>query len=100
VPLAPSLVNERNLAKFADRNHHYFIICKTTVQKVGDELGIVLPLEVLDALGVKEGETLYITQISGNAVRLTSDRPGFAEKMKIAEQCMKRYSNALHELAQ
>ncbi|MFA7257840.1 MAG: hypothetical protein WC047_09740 [Kiritimatiellales bacterium] len=76
------------------------MICKTKVQKVGNELGIVLPSEVLAAMGAKEGETLYLTQASGNAVRMTSNCPGFAEKMQIAEECMKRYPNALRELAQ
>jgi putative addiction module antidote len=76
------------------------MIYKTKVQKIGNELGIVLPAEVLDTIGVKAGDPLYITQASGNALRLTSDRLDFAAKMQIAEECMKRYPNALRELAQ
>ncbi len=67
---------------------------------MGDELGVVLSDEVLQAMGVKEGSTFHITQAPGGAVMLTPDQPGFAEKMKIAEQCMKCYPNALRELAQ
>jgi len=76
------------------------MMSKTKVQKMGDELGIVLSDEVLQTMGVKEGSTLNITRAPKGAVMLTPDQPGFGEKMKIAEQCMKRYSNALRELAQ
>jgi putative addiction module antidote len=76
------------------------MIYETSVQKIGNELGIVLPSEVLDRMGAKEGETLYITQAPGKAVRMTSSQPGFVEKMQLAEECMRRYPNALRELAQ
>jgi len=93
-------LEKSELAKAAAQNHRCRMISQTKVQKLGDELGVVLSNEVLQAMGVKEGSTLHITQAPGSAMLLTPDQPGFAEKMKIAEQCMKRYSNALRELAQ
>ncbi len=93
-------LEDSELAKAAAQNHRCRMISQTKVQKLGDELGVVLSNEVLQAMGVKEGSTLHITQAPGSAILLTPDQPGFAEKMKIAEQCMKRYSNALRELAQ
>lgn len=71
----------------------------TKVRKIGNSLGIVLPKEALHALKVKEGATLYLTEAPGNALRLNADKPGFAEMMRIAENGMERYRNALRELA-
>lgn len=73
---------------------------KTKVRKIGNSLGIVLPKEALQAMKVEEGATLYITEAPESSVKVTADRPGFAEKAKIAESLMKRYRNALRELAQ
>lgn len=72
---------------------------KTKVRKIGNSLGIVLPKEALQAMQVEEGSALYITEGAKNSVNLTPDRPGFDEQMKIAEEGIKRYRNALRELA-
>lgn len=72
---------------------------KTKVRKIGNSLGIVLPKEALQDLQVGEGASLYITKAPGDAVQLTPAKPGFEEKMKVAEDIMKRYRNALQELA-
>jgi putative addiction module antidote len=73
---------------------------KTKVRKIGNSLGIVLPKEALQSMKVEEGATLYITEAPESSVQVTPERPGFAEKSKIAESLMKRYRNALRELAQ
>lgn len=73
---------------------------KTKVRKIGNSLGIVLPKEALQAMKVEEGATLYITEAPEHSVQVTPSCPGFAEKTKIAEDLMKRYRNALRELAQ
>lgn len=57
---------------------------KTKVRKIGNLLGIVLPKEVLQAMKVEEGATLYITEAPESSVQVTPDRLGFAEKAKIA----------------
>jgi len=75
------------------------MIRETKVRRIGNSLGIVLPKEVLHDLKVEEGATLYITGAAEGAVRLTPERPGFREKMAIAERGMHRYRNALRELA-
>ena len=72
---------------------------ETKVRKIGNSLGIVLPKEALLALKVGEGETLYLTAAPEGSLRITPDRPGFEEVMKIAEEGMNRYRNALRELA-
>jgi len=72
---------------------------KTKVRKIGNSYGIVLPKEALKAMMVKEGDTLYLTEAPESTLRVTPDRKGFAEKSAIAEDLMRRYRNALRELA-
>lgn len=72
---------------------------ETKVRKIGNSLGIVLPKEALQALKVSEGDTLFLTEAPQCSLRVTPDRPGFEEKMQVAENLMNRYRNAFRELA-
>jgi putative addiction module antidote len=72
---------------------------QTKVRKIGNPLGIVLPKEALQALKVSEGDVLYLTEASECSLRITPERPGFEDIMKVAEEGMNRYRNALRELA-
>jgi putative addiction module antidote len=65
---------------------------------VGNSTGITLPKEVTDRLKIKNGDTVYLTE-SPDGYRLTSYDPEFAEQMEAAERVMRRYKNALRELA-
>jgi len=72
---------------------------KTKVRKIGNSYGIVLPKEALQAMKVKEGATLYLTESPECSLSVTPERPGFEEKSRVAEDLMHRYRNALRELA-
>ncbi len=72
---------------------------ETKVRKIGNSLGIVLPKAALQQLHLEEGATLYLSPSAEGTLRITSEDPGFLDKMKIADQCMQRYQNALRELA-
>ncbi|MFV1995950.1 MAG: AbrB/MazE/SpoVT family DNA-binding domain-containing protein [Verrucomicrobiales bacterium] len=72
---------------------------ETKVRKIGNSLGIVLPREALQALRVEEGTTLYLTESTDGALRVTPHKPGFADMMGLAERGMRKYRNALRELA-
>jgi len=72
---------------------------ETKVRKIGNSLGIVLPKEALQAMKVGEGTTLYLTEAPGAGLRVTPEQPGFGEMMGIAERGMRKYRNALRELA-
>jgi putative addiction module antidote len=72
---------------------------KTKVRRIGNSLGIVLPKEAVQAMKVKEGATLYLTEAPESALRVTPERPGFEEMMDIAERGMQKYRNALRRLA-
>ena len=71
---------------------------KTTVRKIGNSYGVILPAAVLQALHVREGDELYLTEAPGG-LRITPYDPDFDETMRAAEGVMRMYKNALRELA-
>ena len=72
---------------------------KTKLRKIGNSYGIILPKEALHVLQVKEGDMLYLTDAAEASVRITPGRPGFEDMMAIARGGMRKYRNALRELA-
>ena len=71
---------------------------KVKLRKVGNSLGTSFPKEVLNKLGVGEGETLYIVETS-EGIFLTPYDPNFEKVMNTARKISTRYKNALKELA-
>ncbi len=71
---------------------------KLTVRKVGNSLGVTLPAQAAQAMHVKEGDALYLTEAPGG-FRLTPYDPDFEQTMEVAEAFMSRYKNALRDLA-
>ena len=72
---------------------------QTKVRKIGNSYGIVLPKEALQALKVEEGASLYLTEAPNNTLNINPERPGFEDKMRMAEDLMRRYRNTFRELA-
>ena len=72
---------------------------ETKIRKIGNSYGIILPKSALEAMKVKEGDTLYLTEAPESSLRVTPERKGVDDMMKIAERGMRRYRNALRELA-
>lgn len=70
---------------------------KLTVRRVGNSLGVTLPARAAQALHVKEGDQLYLTE-TPDGFRLTPYDPEFARTMEVAEGFMSRYKNALRDL--
>lgn len=72
------------------------------LRRVGNSLGVILPKEALDALGVtgKEGEKLTLVRLpDGSGFELRYVDPKFAKKLAVLRDTLKRYKNALRELA-
>ncbi len=69
-----------------------------TVRRIGNSLGVILPQEVLGKLNVVEGDKLTLTD-SPEGMRVTPYDPEFKRQMEIARQGMRKYRNALRELA-
>jgi putative addiction module antidote len=68
------------------------------VRKIGNSLGVVLPKEVLAKLRVGEGDELSVSE-TPNGVALQLHDAELQEQIEAARRAMKRYRNALRELA-
>ena len=68
------------------------------VTAIGNSMGIVLPKEALSKLKAEKGDVLYLVD-GPEGLTLTPYREDFAEQMEAAERVMKKYKNALHQLA-
>ncbi|MSQ89266.1 MAG: AbrB/MazE/SpoVT family DNA-binding domain-containing protein [Betaproteobacteria bacterium] len=71
---------------------------KLKVVQVGNSLGVILPKATALHLRVAKGDALNCVQTQGG-VELSPFDPGFEKKMAVARRVMRRYRNALRELA-
>ncbi len=71
---------------------------KVKVTSIGNSMGIVLPKEALTKLKAEKGDVLYLVD-GPEGLTLTPYRHDFEKQMQAAEKVMKKYRNALHELA-
>jgi len=68
------------------------------VRKVGNSLGVILGKDVVEALGVAEGDELFAVK-TPEGIRLTPYDPEFAQAIESTRDYMRRHRNALHELS-
>jgi len=68
------------------------------VRRVGNSLGVILSREMLAALGVTEGDDLFAVR-TPEGLRLTPYDPHFAAAIRSGRRYMRRYRNAMRELA-
>jgi len=71
---------------------------KVKVTAVGNSMGILLPKEALSKLKAGKGDTLYLVE-NTEGYTLTPYQEDFEAQMEAAEKVLKKYRNALHELA-
>jgi putative addiction module antidote len=69
-----------------------------TVRKVGYSLGVILTKDVVESLGVAEGDELFAIR-TPDGIRLTPYDPDFATAIESTRDYMRRHRDALHELA-
>jgi putative addiction module antidote len=68
------------------------------VRKVGNSLGVILTKDVVESLGVAEGDELFAIR-TPDGIRLTPYDPDFATAIESTRDYMRRHRDALHELA-
>jgi putative addiction module antidote len=69
------------------------------VRRIGNSIGLILPKEMAARLNLKEGDKLFPIEQPGGGLILTPHDPDFEKAMEVARRGMKRYHNALAELA-
>lgn len=68
------------------------------VRKVGNSLGVILTKDVVESLGVAEGDELFAVR-TPDGIRLTPYDPHFAKAIESTRDYMRRHRDAMHELA-
>lgn len=66
--------------------------------QVDDEVGVVLPRQLLDSLGAREGDTLNVTE-TPNGLLLSAGPEVFERQMETARRIMRERRNILRRLA-
>jgi putative addiction module antidote len=69
------------------------------VRKIGNSIGFILPKETAARLDLREGDQLFLVDQPGGGFVLTPHDPDFQKAMEVARRGMRRYHNALAELA-
>ncbi len=68
------------------------------LMQIGNSAGLLLPQKALDRLGVKMGDTISLAA-TPDGYELVPCYAEFGRQIKIAKTGMRRYRNALRELA-
>ena len=69
------------------------------IRKVGNSLGLILPKEMLDELGLGEGDEVFATKEGHKAFSISVPDDRHDEIMRLAREGMDEYAEALAELA-
>jgi putative addiction module antidote len=68
------------------------------VKKRGNSLSVIIPKEMATEMKVQDGDCLFATK-TATGYEISAYDPEFEKKMQAARQGMKKYRNALIELA-
>jgi putative addiction module antidote len=68
------------------------------LRKVGNSVAMIVPKHMRQKMGVKEGDTVYLTE-TPDGYRISPYDPEFARQMELARKVQSKHRNALHELA-
>ena len=69
------------------------------VRRIGNSLGVILPRDVLNALGVDEGDTVDVVQTADGRIELAVVDREADDLMSMAEEIMKKNRAVLRALA-
>ena len=72
---------------------------KIEIKRIGNSTGLILPKELLAKLQLKQGDSLFVTELAEGGLKLVPHDPTFERGMEIARKAMKTYRDALRELA-
>ena len=68
------------------------------VKKRGNSLSVIVPKEMAASMNVEDGDKLYATK-TPSGYEISAYDPDFVNKIEAARRGMKKYRNALIELA-
>jgi putative addiction module antidote len=71
---------------------------KLQIRKIGNSTGLILPKELLQRLGLEQGDEVVVSE-TPHGLNLTKADETFEKGLEIARKAMKTYHNTLKELA-
>ncbi|SEH24435.1 AbrB/MazE/SpoVT family DNA-binding domain-containing protein [Rhizobium sp. NFR12] len=71
----------------------------TTIRKIGNSEGIIIPKEILERMGLRAGDNIDLSEEAGKLVLKPLD-DDFNRQLEHAERFMDRYKVALKKLAE
>jgi putative addiction module antidote len=69
-----------------------------SVKKRGNSLSVIVPKEMATSMNVDDGDNLFATK-TPSGYEISAYDPNFVKKIEAARRGMKKYRNALAELA-
>jgi putative addiction module antidote len=72
---------------------------QTTIRKVGNSSVITISAEMLAALDVKEGDTVYVTRFDDNSLKIQAYNPALLAALTAAEEVMDENGSLLEALS-
>jgi putative addiction module antidote len=71
---------------------------RLSVKKRGNSLSVIIPKEMATSMNIDDGDDLFVTK-TASGYEISPYDPTFEKKMEAARKGMKKYRNALIELA-
>jgi putative addiction module antidote len=68
------------------------------LRKVGNSIGTSFPKEVLDRLGLKDGDMMNLV-VTDDGIKLLAHDPNFDKAMEAYKEGAAQYRNAMRQLA-
>jgi len=72
---------------------------QTKVRKVGNSSVVTMSSEMLAALDVKDGDTVYVTRSDDNGLKISAHDPQIVAALEAAERVMDENRDLLQALA-
>ncbi len=73
---------------------------KQKLTKIGNSVGLIIPKQLLDSLGLDVGKEVFLEQVQNKVIVNTEEQSSISpEFLQVAESIGKRYSAAFKELA-
>ena len=72
---------------------------QTKVRKVGNSSVVTMSSEMLSALDVKDGDTVYVTRSDDNGLKISAHDPQVVVALEAAERVMDENCDLLQALA-
>ena len=72
---------------------------KTQIIKVGDQLALMLPEDIVTQLEMKDGQELHLRPFPDGSLRIDTGASLHGEAMRIVDKAMVEYAETLKTLA-